>query len=87
MLIILLMALCAYTPGISGTLLIILLSYRTNFKPGLAIGIAAFVYFISNFYYNLNINLLNKSLLLIGSGLLFLALYGLILKLKSNEQD
>lgn len=86
-LIILLMALSAYTPGISGTLLIVLLSYRTNFKPGLAIGIAAFVYFISNFYYNLNINLLNKSLLLIGSGLLFLALYGLILKLKSNEQD
>jgi uncharacterized membrane protein len=82
-----LLFLCAFTPGISGTLLIIILSYKIKFRPGLAIGIVTFVYFISGFYYNLELSLLNKSLLLIGTGITFLALYNLILKLQTNEQD
>lgn len=84
---ILLLALCAYSPGISGTLLIILLSFKTNYKWGLAIGILAFVYFISRFYYDLNLSLLQKSGLLLGSGIVFLALYFLLIKSTTHEQE
>lgn len=72
---ILLLAPSILSPGISGAIFIIILSFTVNNKTSLIIGIIAFIYFISQFYYDLNFNLLNKSILLFSSGILFILLY------------
>jgi hypothetical protein len=77
----------ALSPAISGAILIILLSFMVNYKTGLTIGIVSFIYFISQYYYDLNFTLLTKSILLFLSGILFIGLYLFIhKKLKSNEK-
>jgi hypothetical protein len=63
------------SPAISGGILIILLSFMVNHKTGFALGIVAFVYFISQYYYDLIFTLLTKSILLFSTGVLFIALY------------
>ncbi len=65
----------AMSPAISGTLLIILLCFLVSYKTGLSIGIIAFVYFISQYYYDLNFTLLTKSIILFVSGIAFLLFY------------
>ena len=65
----------ALSPAISGAILIVLLSFFVNYKTGLVLGITAFVYFISQYYYDLNFTLLTKSILLFSSGVIFIALY------------
>lgn len=67
--------LTALSPAISGSLLIIILCFRTNYKTGLLIGILSFVYFIFQYYYNLNFSLLTKSIILFVSGIVFLLFY------------
>jgi hypothetical protein len=62
-------------PGISGAILIILLCFFVKYKTGFVLGVLAFLYFVSQFYYDLNLTLLNKSILLFLSGILFLTLY------------
>ncbi|NML68231.1 DUF4401 domain-containing protein [Chryseobacterium sp. RP-3-3] len=75
------------SPAISGAILIILLSFLVNYKTSLAIGIMAFIYFVSRYYYDLHFTLLTKSILLFSSGILFLGLYLLTRKkLTSNEK-
>ena len=77
----------AVSPAISGAVLIILLSFLINYKPGFVIGVVAFLYFISRFYYDLNYTLLTKSILLFLSGILFLSFYFLTQKkLNSHEK-
>jgi len=77
----------ALSPAISGAILIILLSFMVNYKTGLAIGIISFIYFISQYYYDLNFTLLTKSILLFLSGILFIGLYLFThKKLTSNEK-
>ncbi len=63
------------SPAISGAFLIILVSVLVHYKTGLAIGILAFIYFIIQYYYDLNFTLLTKSILLMSSGVVFLAFY------------
>lgn len=65
----------ALSPAISGALLVVLLSFLVNYKTGFVIGIIAFIFFISQYYYDLNFTLLTKSILLFLSGVLFLGLY------------
>lgn len=65
----------ALSPAISGAILIILLNFMVNYKTGFAIGVIAFIYFISQYYYDLNFTLLTKSILLFSSGILFMGLY------------
>lgn len=62
-------------PLISGAILLMLLSFLHNYKTGLVIGIVTFIYAISQYYYDLNLSLLTKSILLFVSGILFLLLY------------
>jgi len=62
----------ALSPAISGSLLIILLCFLVNYKTGLAIGVFSFIYFISQYYYDLNYTLLTKSIILFVSGIVFL---------------
>lgn len=76
-----------WAPTVSGAILIILLSFFVNYKTGLVIGIIAFIYFISQYYYDLHFTLLTKSILLFSSGLLFIGLYLFTHKrLISNEK-
>jgi uncharacterized membrane protein len=76
-----------FSPAISGAILIILLSFFINYKTGLIVGIIAFIYFISQYYYDLSFTLLTKSIILFSSGILFIALYLFIhKKLISNEK-
>ena len=77
----------AFSPAVSGAILIILLSFFVNYKTGFVLGVIAFIYFISQYYYDMNFTLLIKSILLFSSGVLFLALYLFTRKkLTSNEK-
>lgn len=65
----------ALSPAISGALLLVLLSFMVNYKTGFVLGVIAFIYFIGQYYYDLNFTLLTKSILLFSSGIFFIALY------------
>ncbi len=74
-------------PALSGGILIIMLSFRANYKTAFVIGIIAFLYAISQYYYDLHFTLLSKSILLLISGILFIILYLITKqKLTSNEK-
>ena len=76
-----------FSPAISGSILLILLSFYVNYKTGLVLSIVAFIYFISQYYYDLNLTLLTKSILLFSSGVLFIILYLFThKKLMTNEK-
>jgi len=64
-----------FSPAISGAILLILLCFLVNYKTGFILGIISFIYFISQYYYDLNFTLLTKSILLFSSGVLFIILY------------
>jgi hypothetical protein len=71
----LLLMLTAMAPAVLGSLLIILLCFFVNYKTGLVIGIIAFIYFISQYYYDLNYSLLTKSGILFSTGILSILFY------------
>ncbi|RXP53798.1 DUF4401 domain-containing protein [Lutibacter sp. HS1-25] len=75
-----------FAPSILGAILIVLLCFLVNYKTGLVIGIIALIYFISQYYYDLNFSLLTKSIILIVSGILFLVFYAFIHK-KSVQNE
>ncbi|MFK5890740.1 MAG: DUF4401 domain-containing protein [Flavobacteriaceae bacterium] len=75
-----------YAPAISGAILILLMSFYVNYKTGLVIGVIALIYFVSQYYYDLNFTLLTKSILLFSSGLLFLIFYLILSKNTLNEK-
>lgn len=83
-----LLILLVLAPSILGAIVIVLLSFLVNYKTGLSIGIVALIYFISQYYYDLNYTLLTKSILLFTSGLAFLLLYFFISKRSvTNEEN
>lgn len=69
-----------YSPAISGCLLILLLGFMVNYKTGFVLGIIGLLYYISQYYYDLNFNLLTKSILMMASGIMFLLAYFFINK-------
>lgn len=69
-----------WSPAILGAILILLLSFYVNHKTGVVIGIMSLIFFIAQYYYDLNLDLLTKSILLMLSGLLFMILYFLSYK-------
>ena len=76
-----------FSPSILGAIIIILLSFLVNYKTGVAIGIISFIYFISQYYYDLSFTLLTKSIILFSSGIVFLLFYLFTSKLPhSNEK-
>jgi len=75
-----------FSPAISGAIVIVLLSFLVNYKTGLTIGIIALIYFISQFYYDLNFTLLTKSILLFSSGIIFLLCYLFTTKKRSSNE-
>ena len=77
----------ALSPAVSGAILIMLLSFLVNYKTGLVLGVISFIYFISQYYYDLNFTLLTKSILLFSTGVLFIAFYLFTYKkLTANEK-
>jgi len=78
----------AFSPAISGSLLIILLCFFINYKTGFVTGIIAFIYFIGQYYYDLNFSLLTKSILLFLTGVLFIIFFLFTYKkLTVNEKN
>jgi hypothetical protein len=69
-----------FAPSIPGAILIILLSFLVNYKSGFVIGIISLIYFISQYYYDLNFTLLTQSILLFSSGIAFILAYIFISK-------
>ena len=77
----------AMSPAISGALLIILLAFMVNHKTGFAVGIISFIYFVSQYYYDLGYTLLVKSVLMFSTGILFMLIYLFTYKkLHTNEK-
>lgn len=74
-----------FAPAISCSLLILLVCFAVRNHTGYVLGMAGLVYSISQFYYDLQLTLLAKSVLLLLPGILFLVLYFLIHK--SFQQD
>lgn len=64
-----------FAPSILGAILIILLCFFVNYKTGLVIGVTALAYFVSQYYYDLNLTLLVKSIILFSSGILFIVFF------------
>lgn len=75
-----------FSPSILGAIVIILLSFLVNYKTGLAIGIISIIYFISQYYYDLNFTLLTKSIILFVSGIMFLLFYLFTTKKRSTNE-
>ncbi|MET0243590.1 MAG: DUF4401 domain-containing protein [Flavitalea sp.] len=75
------------SPAIPGSLLIILVCFYVNYKPGLIIGIISLVFFISRYYYDLNLTLLSKSLILMLSGVIFLLCYFVTVKKLERHEE
>lgn len=65
-------------PGGSAAMLILMLAYVIGSKPFALLGAALQAQFIVRYYYSLEMNLLDKSLLLMGVGALLLALWWLL---------
>ncbi len=75
-----------FAPAINGTILIIILCFYVNYKTGFVLGIISLMYFISQFYYDLNLTLLTKSIMLFVSGILFISLYLFTKKILKDEK-
>jgi len=76
--VVLLLAPTVYAPAISGALLIMTWSFLVNYKTGFVVGIIGLVYFIAQYYYDLQFTLLTKSLWMMTSGGVFILLYLLL---------
>lgn len=57
-----------YAPSISGSLLVMLLCFYSNNKTGFVVSVISFLYFIGQYYYDLDFSLLTKSIFLMVSG-------------------
>ena len=76
-----------WCPSISGAIVILLLSFLVNYKTGLALGIVSLIYFISQYYYDLNFTLLVKSMILVVSGIILLLFFLFTTKMiRANEK-
>lgn len=82
----LILAPTVFSPSISGTIVIILLSFLVNYKTGLVIGVISIIYFISQYYYDLSFTLLTKSIILFVSGIMFLLSYLFIIKNSTSNE-
>lgn len=87
-----LLSICLLAPAtyfflpITGSLLIVLLSFMVNARPRLILGILCLLYALGAYYYTLEVTLLTKSLILLACGVLFLLFYGVtVFKTRTDE--
>lgn len=76
-----------FAPAISGALLIVLLSFWVHYKTGFVIGIIALIYFVIQYYYDLSLTLLTKSIILFSSGVVFLVFYFFFTKMTKTDEE
>jgi uncharacterized membrane protein len=74
-------------PGIIGSLTILLLGFHKGNKVLMGIAGIFLGYFVTLFYYDMEITLLLKSIALIGSGILFLLIRHFLLRLLFQHED
>jgi uncharacterized membrane protein len=68
------------TPGILAAVIMLVLAFQRNNRLLLGLGAAGLVVFLIAFYYHLEVTLLVKSLMLLGTGLLLLGLRAIMLQ-------
>lgn len=73
-------------PGIAGGLMIVLLGYANGNRVLAGLGIAGLVFYVSGYYYLLELTLLQKSGVLAATGLVLLAARRIVLGLVLNEK-
>lgn len=78
---------CILYPALSGAIFLILLSFLVNYKTGFVLGILFLCYAVSRFYYDLDLTLLTKSIMMMVSGAFFLILYFVSLKISNHEKN
>ena len=82
----LILASAIFAPAICGAILILIIATHTNHKLSLILGITALIYFVGQFYYDLQYTLLVKSIFMICTGvLLLIAAYIFNKQLKAHE--
>lgn len=75
-------------PAITGALLIILVAFLVSHNTAFVIGIIFFLYFTGQYYYDMDMTLLKKSLLMMITGVSFLVLYIITrTKLLAHEKE
>lgn len=78
---------CSFThPGIAVALLFLLLGFAVRDRFLWVLGLLELPFFIIHFYYSLEIDLLTKSGILVGSGLLLLLLWGALPRLERKNE-
>jgi len=81
-------ALCLIMPpGGSGALVIMALAFVLGSRLLALLGSLLQIYFVWRFYYDLDLTLLDKSLMMMAAGLVMLALWGAILRATGREGD
>jgi uncharacterized membrane protein len=69
-----------WTPGVLAAVIVIVLGFQRGNRLLLGLGSVFLVIFLIAFYYHLDISLLQKSLILVATGLLLLGLRALMLR-------
>jgi hypothetical protein len=83
----LLMVSLTWAPAISGSILIFLICFMVNERVGFIAGILACIYFISQYYYDLEYTLLVKSEILVSIGVLFFLFYFITHKTLAADEE
>lgn len=76
-----------WMPGVSISFLLLVLSFRSLYKTGIVLSLLFFIYSITRFYYDLDLSLLSKSLLLMGTGGVLLVVYALLSKKMRRDEE
>jgi hypothetical protein len=72
--------------GVVLALLLMLLGFSLGKRPLLALGMLLLAVFLVDYYYSLEVNLLTKSMILVGSGAVLLALRTLLLQFAFSQE-
>jgi hypothetical protein len=64
-------------PGIIASIFVLVMSYHIQHKLAIGLGILSLIFFIGDFYFNLQFSLLIKSLLLMASGAMLLGMFAM----------
>lgn len=75
-----------FAPAIIGALAVILIGFAYRKKLLLVLGVISFIQFNSQFYYDLKFTLLQKSIMMMATGILFLIAYYLLKKTTSKNE-
>lgn len=76
-----------YLPNVSIAIIITFLSFIVRFKSGIVLGVISIIGFISKYYYDLEISLLNKSIILMLSGAVFIGAYVILHVIKLRRKN